>query len=155
MKGELLLIRHGKAGTAEPDKNDFYRPLTDKGRTEFTTFLQKVKPKLNQDALEIWTSPLIRAKETAEIVASELTVFTYEEKQFLANGDLGACLKALEMKPDFRVACVGHEPFMSMWVYELTGISTPFHKGAVLRIVFDGEKVTLDLKLSPKKIDLF
>ena len=31
MKGELLLIRHGKAGSVEPNKDDFYRPLTEKG----------------------------------------------------------------------------------------------------------------------------
>lgn len=150
MRGELLLIRHGKAGSAEPGKDDFYRPLTEEGCTEFTTFLQKMKSKLNPNALEIWTSPLIRAKQTAAIFSSEMAVPAYSEKLFLANGDLHACLKALEKKPNFRVACVGHEPFMSMWVHELTGMSTHFCKGTMIRIIFDDEKVTLDLILSPK-----
>ena len=151
MKGELLLIRHGKAGSAKPGKDDYYRPLTEEGRTEFTTFLQNVKQKLNPNMLEIWTSPLTRAKQTAAIFALEMTVPVYSEKLFLANGDLNACLKALEMKPNFQVACIGHEPFMSMWVHELTGMRTPFNKGTIMRIIFDDAKVTLDLILSPKK----
>jgi phosphohistidine phosphatase len=62
MKGELLLIRHGKAGSAEPNKNDFYRPLTEKGRAEFTTFLQTIQSQIATEGLEVWTSPLTKRK---------------------------------------------------------------------------------------------
>lgn len=150
MNGELILIRHGKAGSAQPGQDDFYRPLTDKGKSEFTTFMQTVKSALAMDKIEVWTSPLTRAKQTADIFIDEMGISNYEEKEFLADGDLKACLLELEAKPDFCVACVGHEPYMSMWVRELTGMETPFPKGAVMRIKFEDEKVAMDLKLSPK-----
>lgn len=150
MKGELLLIRHGKAGNADPNKDDFYRPLTEKGRTEFTTFLQTIQSQIATEELEVWTSPLTRAKQTAALFIAELELSMYTEKLFLADGNLEACLNALKMKPNFRVACVGHEPFMSMWVHELTGVRTSFHKGAMMRIVFDGPEVKLEWKRSPK-----
>ena len=150
MKGELFLIRHGKAGSADPNKDDFYRPLTEKGRTEFTTFLQTIQSQIATEGLEVWSSPLTRAKQTAALFTTELELPTYAEKVFLADGNLEACLNALKMKPNFRVACVGHEPFMSMWVHELTGVRTPFHKGAIMCIVFDGAEAKLEWKRSPK-----
>ncbi|MGP6139839.1 MULTISPECIES: SixA phosphatase family protein [unclassified Jeotgalibaca] len=150
MNGELILIRHGKAGSAEPGKDDFYRPLTQKGKDEFTTFMKTVKPELGTNEIEVWTSPLLRAKQTADIFIAKMGISTYEEKEFLANGDLKTCLKELEAKQNFCVACVGHEPYMSMWVRELTGMETPFPKGAVMVIKFDGEKIAMDMKLSPK-----
>ena len=82
MKGELLLIRHGKAGSAEPNKNDFYRPLTEKGRAEFTTFLQTIQSQIATEGLEVWTSPLTRAKQTAALFTTELELPTYAEKVF-------------------------------------------------------------------------
>lgn len=150
MEGELYFIRHGKAGSAEPGKDDFFRPLTEKGKTEFRAFLKAVKSSVAAEEVTVWTSPLTRAKQTADIFIEEMKISDYEEKEFLANGDLEACLQELRKEKAFKVACIGHEPFMSMWVRELTGTVTPFPKGAIMGIKFAGQKVTLDLKLLPK-----
>lgn len=150
MNGELLLVRHGKAGSAEPGKDDFYRTLTEAGKEEFTAFMKTVKNKLGSNEIEVWTSPLTRAKQTAAIFIAELKIAGYAEKNFLADGNLAACLKELEGKEPFRVACIGHEPFMSAWVRELTGKNLPFPKGGIMRLKFADDDVAIDLNLSPK-----
>ncbi|HTL73079.1 MAG TPA: histidine phosphatase family protein, partial [bacterium] len=69
----LFLLRHGLA--VEPGtpgfKNDAVRPLTPKGKLQ----LRKIAAAMRVMELEfdvIWSSPLVRARQTAEIVAKEL-----------------------------------------------------------------------------------
>lgn len=153
MIGELILVRHGKAESKLLDKSDFDRTLTEEGKREFETFMKKVVPLLEpKKQLEVWTSPLIRAKETADIFKEALGITEMKEKDFLGNGNLEGLLQALEKQDSqFVIACVGHEPAMSAWTKELTGQSTPFPKGGVVSIRFeeDKEKGRLDWKLFP------
>lgn len=156
MLGTLILIRHGKAESREVDKPDFDRTLTEKGIHEFTDFMQVIQPLLKDVSnLKVWTSPLVRAKETADIFTAAMGMDEAEEKQFLSNGELNALLQELKAEPDhFHVACVGHEPFMSIWAKELTGANLPFPKGGMMKIVFDDENSAigkLDWKLAPKE----
>lgn len=156
MLGTLILIRHGKAESREVDKPDFDRTLTEKGIHEFTDFMQVIQPLLKDVSnLKVWTSPLVRAKETADIFTAAMGMDEAEEKQFLANGELSALLQDLKAEPDhFQVVCVGHEPFMSIWAKELTGANLPFPKGGMMKIVFDDENSALgklDWKLAPKE----
>ena len=67
----LLLARHADAGVSDhsrwPDDGD--RPLTDLGRTTQHVMAQRlVDASLSPDA--IVTSPLLRARQTAEIIAN-------------------------------------------------------------------------------------
>src|SRR2546422_9320334 len=71
---ELYFLRHGKAvepGSSGGGGDDFSRPLTERGIDEMEAEAQAfellgLKPDV------ILTSPLLRAKQTAEIVAKRL-----------------------------------------------------------------------------------
>ena len=139
MSGQLILIRHGKAVEGTPEGDDFSRKLTDAGKKELATFLADIAPLLTETTnLKIWTSPLVRARETAELVAEATGVKEIEEKDFLATGAFAAFLEALKQEDDgFTLAVVGHEPYMGMWTKELIGAPIPFKKGATAFFTVD------------------
>ena len=136
---QLFLIRHGVAeerGDAWPD--DAKRPLSEDGMER----LQKSARGLVR--LDVWidvvlTSPLVRARQTAEIVASAFdprpSIVTVES---LAPGGSYASLVADLEKHGrkTRIALVGHEPGIGELAARLIGSrhSFEFKKGAVCRI---------------------
>jgi phosphohistidine phosphatase len=69
----LILMRHGPAGNREKleFEDDGLRPLTDKGRKVVRTVARRLRKQGLLPDL-ILTSPLVRARETAEIVADVL-----------------------------------------------------------------------------------
>ena len=139
MGGQLILIRHGIAEERTPEGDDFYRKLTEAGVEELTAFLPDIAPLLTEAGkLKIWTSPLLRARETAELVAEATAVEEIQPQEFLATGDYAAFREALELEEDgFNLALVGHEPYMSSWTKELIGAAIPFKKGAVAFFTVD------------------
>jgi phosphohistidine phosphatase len=116
----LLLIRHGKAGDPEvwreAGKDDFDRPLTPAGRKQMKAAakgLRQVIPKIDILA----TSPLVRARQTAELVYAAYRDGPEFLELDLLSGNRPAAklvhwLKSLN-KSDGVVACVGHEPDLS------------------------------------------
>lgn len=156
MLGELILVRHGKAEDKDKGKRDFDRKLTEKGVREFSAFMETLAPLLqDKTTLKVWTSPLVRAKETAEILTNSLKGEAAQEKEFLATGNFDELLKELKAEKDhFTVVCVGHEPFMSVWTKELTGANLPFPKGSAVSILFDDKDSAsgkVNWKLAPKQ----
>ena len=139
MEGQLILIRHGIAEERTPEGDDFYRKLTEAGVEEMTAFLPDVAPLLTEAGnLKIWTSPLVRARQTAELVAEAAAVEVIQPQEFLATGDYAAFSEALELEEDgFNLVLVGHEPYMSSWTKELIGAAIPFKKGAVAFFTVD------------------
>jgi len=139
---ELYLIRHGVAeerGDAWPD--DAKRPLTDEGMSR----MRKAARGLSRLGVVfdiVLTSPLVRARQTAEIVASGLA-----PRPSLVNLDslapdagYAALITDLEKqarKP--RLALVGHEPGIGELAGRLVGSrrSLEFKKGAICRIDVD------------------
>ena len=130
MGGQLILIRHGIAEERTPEGDDFYRKLTEAGVEELTAFLPDIAPLLTESGnLRIWTSPLVRARQTAELLAEAAAVEEIEQKEFLATGDYTTFREALELEEaGFTLALVGHEPYMSNWTKELIGAAIPFKK---------------------------
>ena len=91
MGGQLILIRHGIAEERTPEGDDFYRKLTEAGVEGLTAFLPDIAPLLTESGnLRIWTSPLVRARQTAELLAEAAAVEEIEQKEFLATGDYTA-----------------------------------------------------------------
>src|SRR4051812_19864292 len=70
-KLELYIVRHAAAEDVPAGTPDAYRPLTTKGREKFRKTARKVAVKVRSIDL-IFTSPLVRAVQTAEILAGEL-----------------------------------------------------------------------------------
>ncbi|HET7219598.1 MAG TPA: phosphohistidine phosphatase SixA [Vicinamibacterales bacterium] len=138
---ELYLIRHGVAaerGEEYPD--DSKRPLTSDGIAR----LRKEAKAL--DALGvtfdlILSSPLVRAKQTADVFAevmkSKPAVQTSDA--LTPAGGPAAVIQELgrHMRKE-RIALVGHEPNMGELAAHLIGskVPVPFKKGAICRLDF-------------------
>src|SRR3712207_398170 len=112
---ELYLIRHGIAAEREAYANDEDRPLTDKGREK----TGKVAEQLRQLGLHfdlILTSPLVRARETADILKDASLGSQVEELTSLApDGNIYAWIRWLQERQqnggDYQcLALVGHQP---------------------------------------------
>jgi phosphohistidine phosphatase len=136
---ELYLIRHGIAeerGDAWPD--DSKRPLTAEG----TSRLRKSARGLVRLGVAfdvILTSPLVRARQTADVVAS-----VYDPRPHIVTaealapgGAFQALLAELEKQARrTRLALVGHEPGIGELAARFAGSRHPleFKKGALCRI---------------------
>jgi phosphohistidine phosphatase len=139
---ELYLIRHGQAeerGDAWPD--DSKRPLTAEGMARLRKSARGLA-RLGVSFDVILTSPLVRTRQTADVVAS-----VYEPRphvvvaESLAPGvSHHAVLTDLEKHARrTRIALVGHEPGIGELAARLAGSRHPivFKKGAFCRIDVD------------------
>lgn len=111
---KLLIVRHAIAverGT--PGVPDDERPLTPEGKKRFgkaARGLARVVPR--PDA--VLTSPLPRARETAEIAARAWGRVRVRAEEALRDGDTPALEATLGSRgDDALVAIVGHEPHLS------------------------------------------
>jgi phosphohistidine phosphatase len=139
---ELYLIRHGIAearGEAWPD--DTKRPLTEDGMSR----LRKQSRGLARLGVVIdvvLTSPLVRTRQTAEIVAAAFEPRPHVVNvESLAPGAAAATILADIEKnaKKARIAIVGHEPGIGELAARLIGTrhAIAFKKGAVCRIDLD------------------
>jgi phosphohistidine phosphatase len=139
---ELYLIRHGVAeerGEKWPD--DSKRPLSADGMSK----MEKIARGLARLELEldvILTSPLIRTRQTADIVAAELDQHPpiVNADALAPGGDFAAVMTALEKQSRrSRIALVGHEPAIGELAARLIGSrhAMEFKKGAICRIDID------------------
>ncbi len=116
---ELYLIRHGIAEDKGLGIKDEERSLTKEGRQKTEKVAQKlVKLGLNFDL--ILTSPLVRSRQTAEILIAEKLSSQLEESSHLApDGEISSWLKDwLEPRnysQNSQLALVGHEPGFTNW----------------------------------------
>ena len=136
---EIYLIRHGMAeerGEAWPD--DTKRPLTDEGMTRLRRAARSLS-KLDVSFDVVLTSPLVRTKQTAEIVAAEFAPrpAVINVDALAPGGSSAAVFAELEKhEKRRRIAIVGHEPGIGDLAARLVGTKheIQFKKGAVLRV---------------------
>jgi phosphohistidine phosphatase len=139
---ELYLIRHGLAeerGDAWPD--DTKRPLTDEGVSRLRRSLRGLA-RLGVSVELVLTSPLVRARQTAEIVAAGLDPrpALMNVDSLAPDGSFAAVVGDLEKHArKSRIVLVGHEPAIGDLAARLIGSRHPieFKKGAVCRIDID------------------
>ena len=139
---QLYLIRHGLAearGDAWPD--DTKRPLTDEGMSRMRKAARGLV-RLGVSIDVVLSSPLVRARQTAELVVSGLSSRpTLVSIDSLApEGTYAAITADLEKHArKNRIALVGHEPAIGELAARLLGSRHPieFKKGAVCRIDVD------------------
>jgi phosphohistidine phosphatase len=116
---ELYLIRHGIAQERQAGLKEEDRQLTKEGRQK----TEKVAERLLQLDLQfdvIVTSPLVRARQTAEILLATGLGSQLEESTHLAPGGnlsnwLVYWLEPKNYPQNTRLALVGHEPDLSNW----------------------------------------
>ena len=110
--------------------------------------------RLSEEFAACYSSPKVRAWETAELACANLNISPVREDS-LANGfSRTDALALLEAHGDAKVLVVGHEPSFSQVVYDFTGARVDFKKGGVagvrLRGRARGELVAL---LRPRELD--
>ena len=114
----LFILRHGIAvDRSEPGfADDTKRPLTPKGRRQLRQVAASIRAmKLRFDV--IFSSPLVRARQTAELVAAELhlekrLILADELKPGVRPQRLIQKIKVLKPSPE-NLLLVGHEPDLS------------------------------------------
>jgi len=144
---KLFLLRHATAverGTAGFE-DDSLRPLTREGREKMKQIAQGMKS-LGLSFDHILTSPHVRARETAEIVAAMFGTKNPPGKEPLLAADrepqaLLARLDELEWE-SLSVLLVGHEPFLS----ELGSLMIGASRGGALKMK-KGGLCKLDVRL--------
>ena len=136
---ELYLIRHGLAeerGEAWPD--DTKRPLTERGMSRMRKAVRGLA-RLGVSIDVVLTSPLVRARQTAEIIAGGFNPRPQlvSVDALALDGSYQAVLADLEKHAKrTRIALVGHEPGIGELAARLIGTRHPveFKKGAICRI---------------------
>ncbi len=115
----LTVLRHGEAVDRERwHGDDSQRPLTKEGAKEAVKVLKAAKRILK--AHEIWTSPWLRARSTAEL-ASTVLKLPLRETAWLAGGAEAIKDRAGHLRDDFDVILVGHEPDLGELIGYLIG----------------------------------
>lgn len=117
---KVYFLRHGIAVEAEQWKgSDFDRPLNDDGRKQLKK-IAKVLRNLDLGLNVIVTSPLLRAKQTAEIVAGKLGIEVQEDERLSPEFDNPRLSDLLQDHRDAQaIMLVGHEPSMSTVIGKL------------------------------------
>jgi phosphohistidine phosphatase len=112
---EVFLIRHADATRETLELRDPMRHLTAAGRTQARSLGDRLRWH-DCSPTHIWTSPLVRAVQTAELVAAGLAAAVpVEVLPALAPGEPSrGVLEALHgIGADSSVVLVGHEPGLS------------------------------------------
>lgn len=140
----LYIVRHAWAeepGEAYPD--DSLRPLTKAGRKRFRKFIKQLA-KRGFNPRYVAASPLVRCRETAEIIAAE----TPNEPQITEldalapDSSLEPLIAWTRLQTEGDVAWVGHAPDVGQLTASLIGeprMGLHFAKGAIAAIEFDHE----------------
>ncbi|MEO1991733.1 MAG: phosphohistidine phosphatase SixA [Pirellulales bacterium] len=137
----LYIVRHAWAEDAGPHGDDFSRPLTKKGRKRF----EKMMAHLHSAGMHvdcIATSPLVRTRETADIMAKQFGIPSrVTELDALAPGADWQELASWTMNQHVsRVAWIGHAPCVGRLVACALGaqsLAIRMRKGSVASIQID------------------
>jgi phosphohistidine phosphatase len=139
---ELYLVRHGIAAERGPEyPDDSKRPLTSNGISRLRK-QAKALAALGLELDQIISSPLVRTKQTAEILAQGLTSrppIALSDALAPAGTPAAVFEELAKHMRKGRIALVGHEPNIGELAARLIGARSPmeFKKGAICRIDFE------------------
>ena len=141
----LYFLRHGKAWSrADWHEDDDLRPLTDAGEALVRAEGRAMKA-MGLAPEVIVTSPLARARRTAEIIAEEmgLTERLIDDRRLAQGFDARRLAEIVAREaPAASLMVVGHEPDFSATVAELTGGGrVDFKKGSLARVDVRGSQL--------------
>lgn len=149
---KLYFFRHGEAEPHELHE-DFERQLTAEGRAE-TRNAAVVLAALKITPTRLYSSPRIRARQTAEIIAEKIGKPVEISERCDLHFNVHAVHDLLEgLNAHDDVMFVGHEPSLSMTLASLTGASLEMKKGGCARVdLYPGTPLrgTLIWLLTPK-----
>jgi phosphohistidine phosphatase len=154
----LYVMRHGAAEDQSPSGQDSDRALSGSGR-ERVRSVAKALLDAEEAPLVIVTSHLVRAVQTAEIVAvvtrlTERGGSVEVRRELAPSGDAVALARELTRDGRKRAMLVGHEPDLSGLVAALVGrFDRPFDKAMVVGLQVGAAGGTrLRFVLDPKSL---
>jgi phosphohistidine phosphatase len=174
----VILFRHGPAGRSDPKRwpDDRERPLSSRGekRTrQAAEGLARALLRLGPSRIGLWTSPLVRAEQTARRLAAALAEQGQDlEPQVVAGlapgGSMRGLLEKLSAAADEAdekevvvVVLVGHEPDLGLLAGELAldpPAPLPLKKAGACAVWFEGaprrRSGALEWFLSPRLLRL-
>lgn len=139
---EVFLVRHAIAYERNRRRwpDDALRPLTPAGKQKFRRAARGLKQWLPRSAA-LLTSPYVRARDTAAILARELSGKKAVECPELAAGEPARqVFELLKARKERAVILVGHEPdlstLLSACLHERAGLRIEFKKGGAACVGF-------------------
>lgn len=143
----IYLVRHGPAGNREEwHGDDALRPLTEKGKQKTRAAAEGLKL-LGLGVDTLVTSPLVRAKQTADIVGNVLHLRVTEDGTLSPGFGMAQLVGLLSTHTDAReLMLVGHEPDFSELIGQLIApqseASVMLKKGACCALELPDETST-------------
>ena len=125
----VFLVRHAHADPGEPDE---LRTLSERGKREADALADRLAAHATPPQAVI-TSPLTRARETADAIAARIGTGARADER-LAPGAAASDLRAVVAEEDGPVAVVGHQPDCSEIAQELTGRDPGFATGSAFEL---------------------
>lgn len=130
----FYLVRHGRAeGSAA---SDAARRLTPEGRAAFLAHASALAARLSVS--RIATSPLARARETAELLALATGAPLQEEAALAAGRSSAGEVLALALRLGPGTALVGHNPELAEAIARVAGRAIEVPPGTVAAVDHDG-----------------
>jgi phosphohistidine phosphatase len=135
---DIILVRHGIAEDSHPD-GDAARRLTGDGQRKLKAALPGYRRLLAGRLPEIiWSSPLVRAVETARVLGPGLGKADICLQACVGSGHYPELMAALWQEDRAaRLLIVGHQPHLGDWCDRWCGLALPFGKGAAALIRLD------------------
>lgn len=162
---DIYILRHGKAEHTQNITSDTKRQLTETGRKELECIAKTLKSfDIKVDA--IISSPLVRAKETAVIMAKHLwkkkkKITIWDELKPESNV-LDIHKKLIKLTPNTKILLVGHEPHLTDLISSIispeSNVAINLKKGGFVSISVNSSESkivgTLQSILTPKQLKL-
>ncbi len=148
----------GSCGTVTPSRTARARTderrLTERGEEQARSAGLALVALGVQPAL-VYTSPKVRARDTALLACEALGVEPIEHEPLRSGFDAAEALLLAQSDEDGdgRVLVVGHEPDFSNVVYDLTGARIDMKKGGIAGVRLDGADGELIVLLRPRELE--
>jgi len=149
---DVWLLRHGDA---EPhgSRTDAERTLTESGRHQ-SRAAGRALVALGVEFSAIYASPKVRAWETALLACEALGGAPIEHRPLagsLARSDAKVLLRAAD---GGRILLVGHDPYLSQLVHDVTGARIRMAKGGLVGLRLGASPGELAVLLRAKEVAL-
>lgn len=153
----IIIVRHAEALdrkiAAKKRITDRSRGLTTEGIAAFQSFI-KGKKKLFQDADQLISSSLLRARQTAQLIKeSYLKKIAISRSSLIApDANPKKFIHFIKTTSAKKLIFVSHEPFIGDLLFELIGAkmgSIKMKKGGIIVFVGKNNKITLNQFMNP------
>jgi len=158
---KIMIMRHAKSDWDNNSVHDFDRPLNKRGKLAAPQIGEEIK-KLGLSPDLIMSSPALRAKTTAEIVAEKCgykkEIIWQKSFYFAYTGEIFKTIKGLDNDIE-KILIFGHNPTWSSIAEKLSGEYFNMKTAQLVVLGFDGKwedlkdfSCKVELSLSPKDL---